>query len=376
MTDTLDRAAPPAAPPTAHQPSHRHLLVRPGEVPSGDVAAIVVPTIRNPVTMRDALRLGRSLERPVIALSSGKWSSADIVRKEAEALAAEVVAVDVTPAVRLPRFRSDAALPRFRRRNDVSVKRNLGLAVAVMAGWQRLIFIDDDITHLRPEAVKAAGGLLAQHHVAALENIGYPDNSVVCHARRLVGLPQDTFVGGGAMAVRASLDVPFFPSIYNEDWFFLAGGTAVERVALCGTVTQREYDPFMLPERARSEEFGDCLAEGLFALRDDERAARAVDVEHWRAVLRARVEMIDEILGRLPGSPVTGDLRVRVEQALKAARGRCLIIKPDDCVEYFAAWHADLVTWREFLAGLPSHDDPVAAFGHLGLTAYVHRPAP
>ena len=55
----------------------------------------------------------------------------------------------------------------------------------------------------------------------------YPDNSVVCHARRLAGLPQDNFVSGSARGVRCDdVALPFFPDIYNEDWFFFSKAVA------------------------------------------------------------------------------------------------------------------------------------------------------
>lgn len=361
--------------PAGHRHDHTGLLDSPRDTEPGDVCAIVVPTVRDPATMRDSLRLGAELGRPVVALCSG-WSSAAGVRQKARDLGAEVIAVDVTPGARLPTFSADRVLAtdqRLRHRSDVSTKRNLGLAVAVLLGWRAVVFLDDDITDLRAEAVRTAGGLLRTHRVAALENVGFWDNSVVCHARRAVGLPQRSFVGGGTMAVRVGTGTPHFPSIYNEDWFFLVGRSRIERVALCGKVSQREYDPFLSPERARTEEFGDCLAEGLFALPDGDRAETALDKRYWRAFLDSRAAMIDEVLKRLGGLPPS-ERNTRIGQALKVARGRCLIIDPAFCVAYLRAWRKDLTAWRGFLDALPRRESPEAAFEHLGLRARAHRP--
>ena len=43
-----------------------------------------------------------------------------------------------------------------------------------------------------------------------------------------------------------------------------------------GHAVQAEYDPFANPERARREEFGDLLAEGLYALIGEKDPSRAV----------------------------------------------------------------------------------------------------
>jgi hypothetical protein len=362
-----------------HRFSHGHLLAHAGPAAPGDVPAVVVPTIRNPAAIRDALRLGNELNRPVVALCS-RWSSPETVRKEARALGAHVIAVEVTEKSRLPAFTCDtlvrdAALIGLDRPNDVSRKRNLGIAAARMLGWPGVVFLDDDITDLRPDAIRSAAGLLAGHNVAALQNVGYPDNSVVCHARREVGLTQDTFVGGGAMAVRVSAQTSFFPTIYNEDWLFLVGRRRIEQVAVCGKVSQREYDPYLSPDRARAEEFGDVLAEGLFALSGEDRPVQAATEDYWRAFLADRIAMIDQILRRLDRVP-GADRRHRMRQALIGARGRSLVIDPAFCVRYLAAWRDDLDSWRKFLAGLPRHRDPAEAFVALGLKVHEHKPRP
>ena len=95
----------------------------------------------------------------------------------------------------------------------------------------------------------------------------HPDNSVVCHARRLAGMSQDVFVTGAVLGVHCNnLPLSFFPDIYNEDWFFFAEEAAPRRLPRVGRARQLEYDPFANPDRARREEFGDLLAEGLYAL--------------------------------------------------------------------------------------------------------------
>jgi hypothetical protein len=361
-----------------HRWSHSRLLLQPALSASADPPAIVVPTIRPPAAVREALLLGRTLNCLVVVLCSG-WSSAVEVTKLARSVGTHVVAVDVTKQSGLPVFTSDVLLASRRRQgldrtNDVSLKRNLGIAAARMRRWSGLVFLDDDITDLDPAAVRSAFGLLGAHNVAALQNVGYPDNSAVCHARREVGLNQDTFVGGGAMAIRTRPQTPFFPTIYNEDWLFLVGRRGIERVAVCGKVSQHEYDPFLTPERARSEEFGDVLAEGLFALSEKEqRILPAADEKYWRAFLDDRITMIDEILSLLRERRAT-DKGHRMIQALTMAQGRCRVITPEFCVSYLRAWQADQETWKSFLAGLPAVATVAEAFRSLGLEVREHRP--
>src|SRR4029079_18058881 len=129
-------------------------------------------------------------------------------------------------------------------------------------------------------------------------NKGYQDNSVVCHAYRAVGGAQDSFIGGGAMMVDTRRTKSFFPNVYNEDWFFLLGDGVHFRAARAGEMRQRAYDPFANANRARAEELGDNLAEGLFWLLDFGRDIDTAETGFWGDALYRRRKFIDHILAR------------------------------------------------------------------------------
>ena len=68
-----------------------------------------------------------------------------------------------------------------------SLKRNLGLLLARLHGWNKIAFIDDDIKIGQPEHFARLAGQLEFYQAAGMVVDEYPDNSVVCHARRLAG---------------------------------------------------------------------------------------------------------------------------------------------------------------------------------------------
>ena len=133
---------------------------------------------------------------------------------------------------------------------DTSLKRNIGLAVTRMTGWQNVLFLDDDITGVRGDELRRAASLLDTFDIVGLHNLGFPDNSVVCHANRDTGGRQSTFVGAGAMLFRAGRVTSFFPHVYNEDWFFLLDGERLINVTVQGTYRQARFDPYANPRRA------------------------------------------------------------------------------------------------------------------------------
>jgi hypothetical protein len=353
-----------------HHGSHARLLHRidPDGVRPAELDAVIVPTCRPVSCLREAIRLARGLGCRLVALCSRSASAVEAAALGA-ALEADVLAIDTTGLSPRPRLVTTGPPEdlRFARDSDLSLKRNLALRLARVAGWERALFLDDDISGARPEQVRTAAGLLGRYPVVGLRNddrLGFPDNSVVCHAYRTVGGRQDSFIGGGAVVVAPSRLDSFFPDVYNEDWFVFHGA-----VAVTGQVVHRPYDPFASPVRARAEEFGDCLAEGLFWLLDEHRLDPGAPTEpdYWRRFLQHRRDFIEHILDRLPYCDRKPEQRDQMTASVLAAQRWNSFITPGACARYVAAWRADVVRWREHLAGLPAGLPLAQALSELGL---------
>lgn len=360
-----------------HRGSHTHLLDRRDAATLAPVEldAVIVPTARPVNCLREAADLARELKAPMVALCSRSATPHEAValgRELDTPLAAVEVRADDLPRMTTTRLiQTDPRYRFFRRDSDLSLKRNLSLLLARAAGWRRVVFLDDDISQVDPGQVRAAAGLLGELRVVGLANHGFPDNSVVCHAYRAVGGQQETFVGAGAMLIDPQAVDAFFPDIYSEDWFFLYDDVCDRRVGVTGSVFHREFDPFADPARARAEEFGDCLAEGLFSLLHKEGDAAAATeeaftAEFWQRAIAKRRELIRRVLTRLngpgPEEPAHGNAkpdqvkerekRDKMRASLEAAQQVGSFITPSLCVDYIAAWRADLTQWRQSLTAL------------------------
>lgn len=356
-----------------HHGTHNHLLtpVNRETGSQASVDAIVVPAARPVTNLDHALGLARALDCPVIVLCSGNATAERVLRRAPEAV--RTITIDFgAPAV--PEFETSGMLAgtRFQRHTDTSLKRNVGLAIARMVGWRRVVFLDDDMAVPNPMDLVIAASLLNSFAAVGLKNKGFPDNSVVCHAYRAVGEDQDSFIGSGALAVAADRVTSFFPSVYNEDWFFLLGDERLSPVTVAGTVTQRPFDPYVDPERAGSEEFGDSLAEGIFALLDGGGRIRDADERFWDQFLADRRRLITSVLTRIPALGRAGAEKARMTQALEAALDRLKLVTADVCVRYLKLWRRDRERWAAYLAGLPRAGVPEAA-GRLGLTIASRR---
>jgi len=346
----------PAGGDSWHHGSHRGLLSAPSGAGSGQggLDAIIVPTARRPAYLFHAAELARKLNCTLVTLHSGKWTSADRAMRSLPA-GLNLIAIDVPSPelLNLPAWAGPELLAGtvFKRRSDLSAKRNLALLLASMLGWRRIMFLDDDITGLRIADVQAAVGLLGTYHAVGFRIGGFPDHSVVCHAYRDAGGSQQSFIGGGALAIDVSASSSFFPDIYNDDWFFLLDDQGLRPTACKGQVIQYPYDPFRSPERARNEELGDVLAEGIYWLLDQGGTVADADARHWASFLVRRRQFIEQVLAMVDtDGRLDTEERARRIAALKGSLGRLAHITPELCEDYLRAWEKDRRTWTAHLA--------------------------
>jgi hypothetical protein len=308
--------------------------------------AIIVPTARRADQMIRAIQLAADAETTLVVLGSQQSKIDEVAAHVARIPGSRALIVDVPAAYPHPYLTPSASSDAVRslsagRDSDLSLKRNIGLLLARLLGWNKIMFLDDDVTVKDAEDLTKLASQLDGTQVAGLLCRQFPDNSVVCHANRLRGEKQDVFLTGAALGVNcADQPLPFFPDIYNEDWFFFSGHAAHGRLPAVGTAVQRQYDPFADPDRARREEFGDLLAEGLYALMSTGLDLSAAGRSYWEAFSSARQSLIEDIAANLRDR-LDSNENVQALRSMEAAAAQAALITPDDCVEFIEAWRHD-----------------------------------
>jgi hypothetical protein len=361
-----------------HLTSHVDLLTRcPGESSTARIDAIVVPTHRPAGYLTAAVQLARELNCPLLALCSGD-STADGAVSLFEGVDGAAVTVSSTPRHALLRLRTQHPLSLLAQPYvDTGNKRNVGLLLGRLLGWHRILFLDDDIRAL---AAADVGGVAAAVVSRGLPVVGwryqeFPDNSVVCHALRSSEHPQDVFIAAGALLVDLTGELPFFPSVYNEDWLFLHDFAVRGEVGLAGDVTQVSYQPFHDPRRATQEEFGDVLAEGLYALIHDGRSVLVGCLPgHWVGVIASRRDLLAGIQDRLRERrrrlthTWNGYEIDSVLTSVAAASQALGQVTPDDLAYFTSQWRYDQYCWNARLHRLPRFQQISDALCWLGIT--------
>ena len=376
-----------------HQlPSHAHLSKDVSRLPApplrsrrGHLDAIIVPASRPAVCLQQTIKLSAHLGVLVVVLCSKQTSAKDVEKLALQTPGARTLVISMPETWSHPDFPYRTSADEFRqassyRDSDLSAKRNIGLLLARLQGWSKIAFIDDDIKLRGIRNITRLAGELENHQVAGMRVLRHPDNSVVCHARRLARLRQGVFVTGAVLGVHCnSLPLSFFPDIYNEDWFFFASEAAARDLPSVGYARQAEYNPFDCPERARREEFGDLLAEGLYALMDTGNSAAAsyqglaATPAYWSRFIDARREVLSKTTRLLSNSrdqDVTGETRSALT-SLAAAESQLNTITPDLCLNFLEAWWTDLNEWRKFSTGTNGMGSTREAMDFLNLESWI-----
>lgn len=364
-----------------HRESHRALLS--GLEPLVD--AVVVPASRPVQQLAVAMETAEALGARFVALCSRDARSADLSAWIGERPGLRWLAIDIPHRYQHPWLdfaTSRVTEARVERLGDLSLKRNLGVLMARLRGWRSVLFLDDDIEEVDESAVWRGAAALGVESIVGFPVDHFPDNSVVCHANRHSGGAQDTFISGAALLVDCRQMNSFFPEIYNEDWMFLCRSLARRKVAATGFARQLEYDPFAEPDRARDEEFGEVLAEGLTNLlhpRSGFEAAvldipdAAFDAGYWRCFLRARTKFTEQIATRI-ADQTPSDATSAALLSLKVADDRRSGLRAEQCAAYLETWMRDTGDWCARWASVQRSRSLRHALASLDLVQYAQSP--
>lgn len=358
--------------------THRKLVSRTEQREFGtglELDAIIVPASRPAQNLKQAIDLAQAARCRLLVLCSRHADSAEVQRLLRQRSVHDAIVIDLPNHYHhelldfraLASIREDLPAACSYRVTDLSMKRNLGLILARMMGWRRVFFLDDDIGSIDLDGFNSTVSMLGLFSTAGMRVTHYPDNSVVCHAYRETGGIQDVFITGAALAVDCQQNTGFFPDIYNEDWLFFYDAASARRLGSSRSeVTQIEYNPFADPRRAARQEFGDVLAEGLYALLDFGSNVERATSEYWSFFLDARRRVFDAINRR--SDIAKADVKEQLLLAVEAARECSAGLSPELFENYVRLWRQDLRVWEKQVTRIRPMPSLDAALQVLGLT--------
>jgi len=128
---------------------------------------------------------------------------------------------------------------------DLPLKRNIALHISKTRQYERVGFLDDDIT-ISSHQIRTATALLgSEFSMVGFHVLDYPDISTTEHiARHLLGDLSKTIPGGNCLFFVPNRVHGFFPYIYNEDWVFVLENLRMQKIAVAGEVRQEVHTPW------------------------------------------------------------------------------------------------------------------------------------
>jgi hypothetical protein len=370
-----NRRSRPAGQRSSHATLIRDFSARPPR--SGRVRpleAIVVPAARKADKLKTVAELAASAGVLLMVLASRDCSMVEASALVASIPGCRALIVEIPTGFRNDLLNFQTSDPSFAdlkagRNSDLSLKRNLGLLLARLMRWEKIMFLDDDIFGVTLTDLAKIASQLDSHQVTGLISRSFPDNSVVCHAYRLSGRDQDNFVTGAALGVNCGeKPLDFFPDVYNEDWLFFATHAAHGQVISVGEARQQPYKPFADPTRAAMEEFGDLIAEGLYALFNDGQSLDAATEAYWDDFIEARKKLIEHLADDLYLIPTHE--AVQAYESMLHARKQLGSIKAEECVRFITAWRYDRGAFAKTAKDIPQVGNFAAACEYLGLAKW------
>ncbi|WP_037070320.1 MBL fold metallo-hydrolase, partial [Pseudonocardia acaciae] len=358
-------------------------LPEPGRASDG-IDAIVVPTGRSASWLHNVFQLGAATGTLVVTLSSGDSSSRDIAAVAAQYDNLAWIGIDVPNDYRHELLEFETSrhpAASFARTTDVSRKRNIGLLLAKMLDWKKIVFLDDDIV-VHPDQLDALGAALDRESVAGLSVTYSRDYSVSGRILRRYEVRSDLEFfnfSGGAMGVAVDADHGFFAEVGGEDILFALDAYHRHSLTFAGTALQYSFGDGD-PARAAAEEFGDVLADEAFrssrGYRDGSSSFWAdgamADVlghsSYWAGVIAHRLADLRAAAAMNHGEPrSTAMLRAAMD---RYEPGRPDSITAESFAEFVRAYLADYRRWRSAWNSLPAMPGMDDALRHLRLHSH------
>jgi len=135
-------------------------------------------------------------------------------------------------------------------------------------------------------------------------------------------------------------------------------------VGCAGDARQLEFNPFEDPQRAAREEFGDVLAEGLYALFGEGDGLGRATEGYWDRFIESRAALITTID---QGLPRLGTESVQAHASLEVAKKQLGFITGADCLRFIEAWQEDRRRFAKDSTKLQAVGSVTEALNYMGL---------
>ncbi len=343
---------------------------------SGGIAALIVSTNRSFAKSKPSfahyMKLAMFYNLTLVVLASGDCHKDDIIDYASNFPELSWLIVDgpFNEALLGHSFKTNTSIYASPAAHDLSTKRNFGLILSRYMKWQKVMFLDDDISFPKGYFQKLMNMTQHDNLLVASNTRDFPDLSVVTGAfQDIYGKKRlDTFLNSQALVVNIENQwLGFSPQIYCEDWMFMMPYILKnQKPVWAGSVKQNNYRRYK-KQRASYEEAGDLLAEGVARLtmtllsenhrfESYEKALQSLvkraDTVFWEREILHRAMFIRDMLAQIDGRSLHTYKLQRIKQSLQKSLNVLLGteyqngLQAPELAKWVRDWAADLAYWN------------------------------
>ena len=224
---------------------------------------------------------------------------------------------------------------------DLPKKRNFIIQHALLKHHKRILLVDDDIRTINASCLAAGAICLDNYAQAGCFVDDFLNTSVLGHLERAAGEHVAPFLSGSFLFVKPVEALGFFPCLYNEDWLFMLPHVLNGSICSFGSINQVPFDPFDDIARPLFQEFGEIIAEGLYALFAGKQYSRRHEKETWLGILEQRKRNLTSLSYRLP--------QLKHKKIIAAMLEANSNITAEDCSTFVRDWETDLKSWQSYI---------------------------
>lgn len=178
---------------------------------------------------------------------------------------------------------------------NLGIARNFALDNSTLLGYEKILFVDDDISGFDARKIEEGFSALTEHNFVSCILKGFEDDSILGHIAKQVGVIDDgpKMLSGGFLFLSPTSISHRFYNIYNEDWILQLLEKDKEQIILPYSVLHdAEQNVNWTLDQAIFQEFGEIVVEGLL----ENVNALSMNYSFWESMLELRIQFIEEIL--------------------------------------------------------------------------------
>jgi hypothetical protein len=176
---------------------------------------------------------------------------------------------------------------------NLGVARNFALDYSLQNQYNKVLFIDDDISEIDSEKISKGFSTLKDNNFVSCRIAGLEDDSIIGHIAKKVGVidKDPRMLSGGFLFLSpTSLKHSFF-NIYNEDWIIQLLEDDKEKITLPFSVKHNSIIADFSIRKILFQEIGEIIVEGLIVCPN----ALSMDSDFWGDVIKKRIKFIQLI---------------------------------------------------------------------------------